>query len=155
LLGTTAGVVDFGDHDDQATRVQAVVDFFGNTDFLQQEAHRLPEGGRSNVPTSPVSRLVGGLITENVAAVARANPANYVSADDPPFLIIHGDRDLSVPHYSSEILATALKKAGVPTVFYTVPGGGHGDEVFVKAPLRDWVSEFLRAHFNQGLRERK
>jgi acetyl esterase/lipase len=146
LLGTTAGVREFGDRDDRTSRVQAVVNFFGPSDLLQMDAHRLPDGVIHNVPTSPESQLVGGLLTQKIAEVRQANPITYVSADDPPFLIVHGDRDVLVPHHQSVVLAAALKAAGVFHIFRTVAGGGHGDDVFRAAPLREWVSEFLGKH---------
>lgn len=147
LLGTSSGVREFGDYDDRASRVQAVVNFFGPTDFLQMDAHRLPTGMVHNVATSPESQLVGGLIVENAARVARANPISYVTPDDPPFLIVHGDHDLSVPHHQSEILADALRRARVNTVLRILPGAGHGDQVFMAAgELREWVLRFLNAH---------
>jgi acetyl esterase/lipase len=152
LLGVSAGVGDFGDDDDGLSRVQAVVNFFGPTDFLQMDEHRRPDGAVHNVPTSPESQLIGELITDNPAAVRRANPVTYASKDDSPFLIIHGDSDLLVPHHQSQLLARALEKAGVPTVFRTVRGAGHGDQAFMGAPLREWVSQFLRTHLAPRVR---
>jgi acetyl esterase/lipase len=144
LLGTSAGIRELGDTDDRTSRVQAIVDFYGPSDFSQLDAHRLPDGTVHNVPTSPAPLLVGGLLTERVALVKLANPITYVSRDDSPFLIVHGDRDRVVPYHQSQLLAAALKDAGVPNVFRTIAGGGHGDDVFRAAPLREWVSEFLR-----------
>ncbi|MCP4778085.1 MAG: prolyl oligopeptidase family serine peptidase, partial [Planctomycetaceae bacterium] len=46
--------------------------------------------------------------------------------DDPPFLIMHGDRDYLVPRQQSELLNAALKEVGVSTTFVLVPGVGHG-----------------------------
>jgi hypothetical protein len=72
--------------------------------------------------------LIGGLITDasNRPKVVRANPITYVSRDDPPFLIVHGDQDPLVPHHQSEMLFAALKAAGVPVRLNTVKGGGNG-----------------------------
>lgn len=148
MLGT-AGVSEFGDKDDRSSRVQAVVDFFEPTDFLQMDAHRLPTGLLHNIETSAESQLVGGLITQHVDRVARANPIIYVTPDDPPFLIVHGDHDGNVPHQQSEILAAALQAAGVNATLRIVPGAGHGDEVFMAADVRTWVSTFLNAHITQ------
>ena len=61
---------------------------------------------------------------EGVDAIA--NPITYVSKDDPPFLIIHGDQDKLVPYHQSVLLNDALEKAGVPVTFYKVEGDGHG-----------------------------
>lgn len=128
-LGVTAGLPQFavGDHLEVSDRVQAVVDYYGPTDFLQMDEHRpLPYGMIHNLPDSPESELVGGLITEHPDWVAAANPVTYVTPSASPFLIVHGEDDPLVPHHQSELLATALRDAGVPTTFYTVKGGGHG-----------------------------
>jgi len=83
----------------------------------------LPEGVTAYRDLSYVS---GGPIQENREKAAKANPITYVTEDAPPFLICHGDTDPLVPHHQSELLATALRKAGVPATFYTVVGAGHG-----------------------------
>jgi acetyl esterase/lipase len=128
LLGTTGDVNEFdvGENLSVSSRVQAVVDYFGPTDFLQMEAHRLPNGMHHNSPDSPESKLIGGNVQDNPQKAAKANPITYVKKDALPFLIIHGDTDPLVPHHQSELLEAALKKAGVPVTFYTVKGGGHG-----------------------------
>ncbi len=107
-----------------SSRVQAVCDFFGPTDFAQMSSYWSTMD--HDAPDSPESKLIGGPIQENPEKVQRANPITYVTKDDPPFLIVHGDRDPLVPHHQSELLYDALKKAGVETTFYTVRGGGHG-----------------------------
>ena len=128
LLGTTGDINEFdvGENLSVSSRVQAVVDYFGPTDFLQIETHRLPEGMVHNIPDSPESKLIGGNIADNPEKIAKANPITYITKDDPPFLIVHGDKDPLVPHHQSEILEAALKKAGIPVTFYTVKDGGHG-----------------------------
>ncbi|HYN03338.1 MAG TPA: alpha/beta hydrolase [Vicinamibacteria bacterium] len=135
MLGTTGDVkaFDVGAHLDQSSRVQAVVDFFGPTDFLQMDAHRLnAQAMVHDTPDSPESQLVGGPIRDNPDEVARANPITYVTKDDPPFLIIHGDADILVPHHQSVLLEAALAKAGVPVRFVTIPGGLHGGDTEAK-----------------------
>jgi acetyl esterase/lipase len=135
---------DVGAHLEVSSRVQAVVDFFGPTDFLQMDAHRLPGGMVHDAPESPESELVGGPIQEHPERVARANPVTYVTAEAPPFLIIHGDRDPLVPHHQSVLLADALRRAGVPVTFYTVPGGGHGG--FDDPRVPELTKTFLQEH---------
>jgi dipeptidyl aminopeptidase/acylaminoacyl peptidase len=49
-----------------------------------------------------------------------------VSKDSPPFLILHGDADPLVPLAQSELLVTALKKAGVEVELVVIKGGDHG-----------------------------
>jgi dipeptidyl aminopeptidase/acylaminoacyl peptidase len=49
-----------------------------------------------------------------------------VSKDDPPFLIIHGENDMSIPVNQSEVLASKLKAAGVQVTLIVSKGRGHG-----------------------------
>ena len=70
---------------DQSSRVQAVVDYFGPTDFLQMDAHRLNGRHGPRRAESPESELIGGAIQENKEKVARANPITYVTQTIRPF----------------------------------------------------------------------
>lgn len=149
LLGTSgdvAGLEGEGGHPGHSSRVQAVCDFFGPTDFLRMNA---APGGRIDheAADSPESRLVGGPIREHPDRVARANPITYVSPDDPPFLIVHGDRDPLVPLNQSELLRDALAAAGVPVTLHVVEGGGHGHGF---GPDTDWR---VRDFFDRVLRD--
>ena len=128
MTALTAGVGEPG-------RVQAAVDLFGPTDFLQMDAHMVDGGeqfrallgiqGCHDDPGSPESRLVGGSIEEHPDACARANPIAYVTSEAPPFLIVHGQTDPYVPHHQSELLFEALRAAGATAVFYLIPEMGH------------------------------
>ena len=55
-----------------------------------------------------------------------ANPIAYITNDDPPFLIMHGDQDPLVPLSQSRLLHEALEKGGVKSNLYIVKGAGHG-----------------------------
>jgi acetyl esterase/lipase len=148
MLGTAGDVAafDVGTNLGVSSRVQAVVDFFGPTDFLQMDAHRPSEKAMvHDTPDSPESQLVGGPIRDNPDKVARANPVTYVTTGDPPFLIVHGDADLLVPHHQSQLLEAALRKAGVRVRLVTIPGGPHGGETVEKGlPLAlDFLVEIL------------
>jgi len=131
FLGTAGDVREFDTkaNSEYSSRVQAVCDWFGPTDFLQMDKHSL-EGSRliHDAPDSPESLLVGGPIqNEPYRAIARkASPITYVTKDDPPFLIMHGDKDMSVPLHQSELLYDALKKVGVEATLHVVKGAGHG-----------------------------
>jgi acetyl esterase/lipase len=150
MLGTTGGVKEFevGENLSHSSAVQAVVDYFGPTDFLQMDAHRLPDGDEHDPAGSPESRLIGGPIQQNQAKTAKASPINYVTKDAPPFLICHGDRDRQVPHHQSELLAQALKRASVPVTFHTCVGDGHGRLMDPAVPKL--TSEFLAKWLKLG-----
>lgn len=147
LLGTSGDVKtlegDVGDHDDVSSRVQAVCDWYGPTDLLQM-------GGSHNNADSPESLLIGGPIQTNKEKVARANPITYVSADDPPFLIMHGTSDTVVRYNQSELLKTALKKAGVECQLVPLDGAGHGGPEFQTPDVQKQVAEFFAKHLQRG-----
>ena len=146
MLGTTGDIIEFdvGENLDVSSQVQAVVDYFGPTDFLQMDAQRFPEGMIHDTPDSPESELVGGAIQEHPEKVARANPITYIIKDAPPFLIIHGDRDPLVPYGQSVLLAEALQKVEADVTFYTVSGGGHGR--FTDPLVPELTKMFLDKH---------
>jgi acetyl esterase/lipase len=126
LLGTAGDVngFDVGPNQGISSRVQAVCDFFGPTDFTKMSS--FPSAMNHDGADAPEARLIGGPVQENRDKVQKANPIAYVTKDDPPFLIVHGDKDPLVPHNQSELLREALQKAGVAVTLHTVAGGGHG-----------------------------
>jgi acetyl esterase/lipase len=146
MLGTTGDTNEFdvGGNLHLSSRVDAVVDYFGPTDFLQMDDHRLPDGQIHDTPDSPESELVGGPIQENKERVARANPITYVTPGAAPFLIVHGEADPLVPHHQSQLLEKALKRAGVPVLLYTVKGAGHGG--FTDPRVSELTRDFLASH---------
>jgi acetyl esterase/lipase len=131
LLGTSGDVKEWetvGEHRDVSSRVQAVCDWYGPTDLLQMDRQAKESGGRAfhDAANSPESKLIGGPIQERREQAAKANPIVYVTRDDPPFLIAHGDADPAVPVGQSRLLEATLKAAGVDVTLYIVAGGGHG-----------------------------
>jgi len=154
LVGTGAEVVAAsGVEEGQLTPppVQAVVDYYGPSDFMQGDEHAA-EGVEPNwaAADSWPSRYIGGAIVAHSERVAATNPITYVSADDPPFLIIHGDQDSIVPFHQSELLYAALQQAGVDAELYAVTGGDHarGGE-FGTPELHRKTVEFLQQHLQQ------
>lgn len=146
LLGTSGDVKELEGEDGptgQSSRVQAVVDWFGPTDFTKM-------GGSHDSPDSPEAKLVGGPVQENKEKAERANPITYVSKDDPPFLILHGDKDPTVPFSQSELLEEALRKAGLDVTFRPVKGAGHGGREFSSEENRKLVEEFFDKHLKKG-----
>jgi acetyl esterase/lipase len=129
-----AGVLDgTGEPDDadpvnrHSGKVQAVVALYAPFDLVMQitqsEARGVPEallvGAWARPDTLPTAAEVKRLMT--------ASPVTHVTADDPPFLLLHGDADTAVPMNQSAQMEAALKKAGIEARFMTVPGGRHGN----------------------------
>ncbi len=146
LLGTSGDVKEFerGENLGVSSRVQAVVDFFGPTDFTLMSKFSLPNAPFDHdAADSPESQLIGGAVQQNKGKAAKASPLSYVSKDDPPFLIMHGNRDNLVPYQQSELLRDALQKAGVEVTLQIVEGAGHG---FGGPDIDRQVAEFFEQH---------
>ncbi len=143
MLGTTGDDKSFdkGRYLDQSSAVQAVCDFFGPTDFTRMSA--FPSTMDHDAADSPEAQLVGGPVQEKKEACKKANPIAYVTRKDPPFLIVHGDKDPLVPLNQSQLLYDALTAAKVPATFHIVKGGGHG---FNDPEVDKMVEEFFRKH---------
>ena len=81
--------------------------------------------GRGPRAVSYIDALLGGPAQQNKTKAMAASPIMYVSKDDPPFVIIHGENDFSVPVSQGELLAAALRAAGVETTL-EITSQGHG-----------------------------
>lgn len=149
LLGTSGGEKTFeeGANPDISSRIQAVCDFYGPTDFEQFVA--TPGFASHATATSPEARLFGGAVTERKELAARANPITFVDKTDPPFLIVHGDKDSTVPINQSQSLYQALTKAGVSAHLHTIHGAGHGNG-FSGKNIDDLVNGFFEARLKKG-----
>jgi acetyl esterase/lipase len=156
LMGTSGGVQDFtmgqvtlsiegdvGGYSEESSRVDAVVDWYGPTVFQKMDSC----GSQMvhNAPDSPESIVIGGPIQDNDDLCALANPITYIDEKDPPFLIIHGDADPLVPHCQSILLHQALTKKGVKNELITVPGGGHGNGIWLDKNIERMIAFFTEA----------
>jgi acetyl esterase/lipase len=124
LLGTAdtdAGLEGKGGNLDQSSRVQAVVNYFGPTDFTTKtwSAHVKD--------AFIIPFLVDPLKKQNMREVYEmASPVTHVSKDDPPFLFFHGDKDGLVGLEQPQILSKKLQEAGVSAKVVVLEGEGHG-----------------------------
>ncbi|TCC51850.1 alpha/beta hydrolase [Kribbella pittospori] len=99
--------------------VQAVVTISGPSDLLR------PGGEMQIDRPSAVTALVGGDVSTHAEQLRAASPIAHVTADAPPFLIIHGTSDETVPYEQSEHLHHALHNAGAEVQLISVDGGHH------------------------------
>lgn len=143
LLGTTgaADVFSTADSSEQSSRVQAVCDFYGPTDFKVFVTTNGYERHASE--DSPEARLIGGPVLDNPDKAKAVNPIKYISKDVPPFLIVHGDQDRTVPLNQSQLLFDALKRNESYVQFHTIHGAGHGGAGFSETEVDDMVRDFF------------
>ncbi len=153
LLGTSGEVKELEDlsqgNETQSSRVQAVVDWFGPTDFLKMD-QQLKEGNVKNpqthsIPNSPESELIGKNLVDAPDLVKKANPETYVTSDDPPFFIEHGRIDHLVPYQQSVTLAGKLESAigKAKVILEILPENDHGGPGFTTPQNISKVFDFL------------
>jgi len=99
--------------------VQAVVTISGPSDLVR------PGGAMQIDRPSPVTALVGGEISTHLEQLRAASPIAHVAAGAPPFLIIHGTSDETVPYEQAERLHRALLAEGADTRLLPIASGHH------------------------------
>jgi acetyl esterase/lipase len=154
MLGTTGDTTDFDEavlgNPNVSSRVQAVVDWYGPTDFLKMDEQLATSGCPENALThnnadSPESLLLGKPIQEHPELVKVTNPINYITPNVPPFMIQHGSADCIVPPQQSwELYHALLKVIGTEKVaMYQLEGAGHGGMQFTDDENMRIVVQFL------------
>lgn len=147
--------------DKVSSRVQAVAVFFPPTDFLNygykklsplqnQEVMRKQGVAAAfdfkewNDSTKTITSITDS--TKRMQIAKEISPAYFVTSDDPPVLIIHGDADKVVPLQQSQLIIKELQDAKVPNQLIIKPGRGHGwtgistdEEIFV-----GWFEKWLK-----------
>ena len=98
-------------------KVAAIVNLFGITDVAD-----LLEG--ENAKHYAIEWF--GSMNDRFELAKQLSPINYVRADLPPIITIHGEKDNVVPYQQAVDLHKSLDKAGVKNRLVTVSGGGHG-----------------------------
>lgn len=146
-MGDQAKFEGTGGYEGVSSKVQAVVDYCGPVDFSQGSAAALhTKAGKSpDEDSASLVKLFRGTFKEKGDVWREASPLLYVTADDPPFLIVHGDADKSVVLEQSVRMEAALKKAGVSAELVVVKGGGHGMRAAEGAPAASPDETQLRA----------
>lgn len=142
LLGTASDSQAWepiGEFRDLSPKVTCVIDWFGPTDFTLF-------GEAAAKADSPVSALIGPTNGDAREKYAAASPVTYVTRDDPPFLIMQGDKDPLVPVNQSQRLYDQLKAVKVPAQLVIIEGAGHGGSQFLDATRRVIIRDFLREH---------
>ncbi len=140
LLGLSGGVADLegnvGGNLSESSRVQAVVDMYGPSE-LEEYARFKPSFQRR----------------KSVELLRSASPLHYLSNDDPPLLILHGDQDQVVPLEQSQLLDERYQQAGLKSELHILRGAGHGGRLFKDRTTYQLVKDFLQKHLHNSIRQ--
>jgi acetyl esterase/lipase len=125
-------------------KLKGIIDFYGPSDFLALVGAANPED-----TSDPVSQLLGASAIKRPDLSRRASPVTYVDKNDPPFFIVQGEKDESVPYQQSVLLQSYLNLAGVKNELTIVKGAPHFGEMFDTQDIRDKMFRFLDGLFRQ------
>lgn len=161
MLGTTGTAGDGKSRDPVdrlSSRVRAVACFYPPTDFLNWgkagavlDATHMDGRFRAAIDFKELDReeRIFKRVTDEKKVrelLGKISPITYVSADDAPTLIIHGDKDKLVPLQQSEEMVARLKQVKVPAKLIVKEGCGHGWLTILKdeETLADWFDQYLK-----------
>jgi acetyl esterase/lipase len=121
-------------------KIKLVLDFYGPSDFLSLK------GVEMNDAKSPVNQLLGAWVFDRPDLAKKASPVTYVDKNDPPFLIVQGEKDESVNYSQSVSLSLHLKLAGVKNELIIVPNAPHFGVMFDTENIREKMFQYLDAY---------
>lgn len=118
-------------------KIKVVLDFYGPIDFLTLKGHD------SKDPRNPITLLLGGMVADNEGKAKKASPVNYIDKNDPPFLIVQGEKDESVNPDQAITFHEKLKSVGVKNDLIIVPNAPHYGVMFDAENIRQKIFEYL------------
>ncbi len=122
-----------------SSRVQAVIRLAGITDLMSQYIDTYNS-------RSYVMDFLGSTPEEVPERYAAASPITYVSDDDPPILLIQGDKDRYVPLSQAELLVKRMNEVRASHTLIIMRGKGHDGLVYFGEdnPVWDFFDEHLK-----------
>lgn len=149
LMGTSGGVTelegDVGGNLNEPSTVQAVIDYFGPSDFVLRGK---TQPDRAYTTKSGSFALLGGAAGDRLDPTIErfASPAHYVSPDDPPLLIFHGRADRTVLLDQSQHIAKLYSRTGLKAQLVVLDDAGHGGKSFFLGKHFELARRFLEVN---------
>jgi len=125
----SAGLEGNGGWQNVSSKVQAASAYYGVSDFTVGATQFQHHTGLV------VLKLFRGTEKDKPELYRKASPIFYVSKDDPPLLLVHGEKDDLVPFDQSVRMAEAYRRAALSVEFIAVKNAGHDFEQVGDAPV--------------------
>ena len=155
LIGESAGgyLVNYqGTHETPETRVAAVVDMYGPSDYAALALERRDHPERFNMKSIDGHAAHGGgihfsgadsLDAAGLAKLRAVAPIAAVHKGMPPFLCLQGNKDDQVAYSQSLTFCAAIRKAGAQCRLVTIEGGGHGMGNWRAPEMQHWKTDMI------------
>lgn len=154
-IGGKEVALDVDNDLDESSAVNAVIDLYGVSDLtiIGAGLSQALQDGHKSAATTEAMLLAGaaagkkgeGVFAESMEdKVAAASPYTYIDADDPDFLIMHGNKDALVSPVASADLQNRLEAAGIKVDRYILDGAGHGGAKFAQPEALSIMTDFLK-----------
>lgn len=148
LVGVTNGNKELegtvGDNLDQSSDVQAILSYYGASNFMTILKQSTPYGIGVRMPA--LQLLLGGQPEQEEVLAKLASPVFHIDANDPPLLLLHGDQDPQMPVNQSLEIYGAYREMGLDAEFLPVYQAAHGGKKFHEGDRLKAATEFLKKH---------
>ncbi len=130
---------DVGAFTEYSSKVQAACPWYPPADVTA-----FPYPSAELAAAAPESLLLGKNVAQNQEEAMKICPVAYVKKDAPPFMIIHGDQDHTVPFHQGELLHDKLEEAGVDVTMLVLEGADHADVRFFQKEIWQRIIAFFQ-----------
>lgn len=143
-LAAMAGLIDdkkydVGDYLEQSSKVYAVCPWYPPTDLSQFNYE-----SEIQAQSSFESLMMGKNVFTHKDEAFKISPVSYVTKDAPPFLIIHGTNDSTVPFSQGEMLHDKLTEFDCDAQLIAINGAEHADISFYQDIIWDNIINFFK-----------
>jgi len=129
---TSGSKFETGEHLEYSSRVQAACPWYMPCDIA-----KMIKENKMNLPF-----FSGDIDDEKYRQYI--NPISYITAQAPPFLLLHGTADTVVPFEQGETFYEALIAQKIDARLVGLEGEGHAGPQFFQQPLWDIIIDFFK-----------
>lgn len=131
--------LDRGQYLGYSSKVQAACPW-----YLPADISKMPKQTDMKMQAAPESLLIGKNAAYFQEEAMQACPVSYVTPDAPPFLLLHGTADRTVPFEQSEAMYDALETNGVSVDLIAIEGADHADIHFFQEEIWARIAQFFK-----------
>lgn len=141
MTALTGGIraFDKGDYLEYSSAVQAACPW-----YLPADISKMPRLSNVEMMAAPESLLLGKNAALYEEEAKKACPISYVTKDAPPFLLLHGTNDHTVPFGQGEAMYEELIRQGVDADLIAIEGADHADLQFFQKEVWRLIADFFK-----------